>query len=124
MSAGLTVIAIILAVLGLYGLVLVTLQKRTKEIGIRKVLGANVGQLLSRFGRQFVLLIAIASIIGIPLSSFVIRSFLQDYSYSIGVEWWVILVSAVIMLGLCALTVLLQTNRIAKNNPVESLRYE
>ena len=124
MSAGLTVIAIILAVLGLYGLVLVTLQKGTKEIGIRKVLGANVGQLLSRFGGQFVVLIVVASIIGIPASSIVIQGFLQDYSYSIGLEWWVIVVSALIMLGLCVVTVLLQTSRIAKNNPIESLRYE
>ncbi|MBR10037.1 MAG: hypothetical protein CMP48_20405, partial [Rickettsiales bacterium] len=124
MSAGLTGIAIILAVLGLYGLVLVTLQKRTKEIGIRKVLGANVGQLLSRFGGQFILLILIASLIGLPLSYFAIQSFLQDYSYSIGMEWWVIGLSAFLMLGLCVFTVLLQTNRIAKNNPVESLRYE
>ncbi|MBE63460.1 MAG: hypothetical protein CMB89_13960, partial [Flammeovirgaceae bacterium] len=124
MSAGLTGIAIILAVLGLYGLVLVTLQKRTKEIGIRKVLGANVGQLLSRFGGQFILLVLIASLIGLPLSYFAIQSFLQDYSYSIGMEWWVIGLSAFLMLGLCVFTVLLQTNRIAKNNPVESLRYE
>ena len=123
-SAVLTVIAIILAILGLYGLVLITLLKKTKEVGIRKVLGANLSELLVLFGSQFVWLIGAAAIFGIPVSYWVIRQFLQDYSYSTGVEWWVIITAAFGMIFLCITTVLFQTNRITKNNPVESLRNE
>lgn len=123
-SAGLTVIAIILAILGLYGLVLITLLKKTKEVGIRKVLGANLAELLAQFGSQFMLLIGAAALLGVPISYWIISAFLRDYSYSTGVEWWVILAAAFGMIMMCVLTVLLQTNRITRNNPVESLRYE
>ncbi|MEQ8473985.1 MAG: FtsX-like permease family protein [Marinoscillum sp.] len=123
-SAILTVLAIILAVLGLFGLVLITLMKKTKEIGVRKVLGAGLMELLYLFGKHFLGLIGISAVIGIPVSYFLIKDFLQDYAYSTGVEIWVLMVSATVMIVICALTVLFQTGRIANNNPVESLRYE
>ncbi|WP_421875520.1 ABC transporter permease [Marinoscillum sp.] len=123
-SAGLTIIAINLAVLGLYGLVLITLIKKTKEIGIRKVLGASLSELLGHFGAQFILLVGGAAVLGIPISYLFVERFLQDYSYNTGVEWWVILTAALSMVVLCGFTVLLQTRRISHNNPVESLRYE
>lgn len=123
-SSVLTVLAIILAVLGLYGLVLITLMKKTREIGVRKVLGAGMLELLVLFCKHFLGLVAIAALIGIPVSYFVIQDFLQDYSYSTGVEMWVLMVSGVSLVLLCTLTVLFQTGRISNNNPVESLRCE
>lgn len=119
-----TVLAIVLAVLGLYGLVLITLMKRTKEIGIRKVLGATLAGLLGLFGKQFLILISCSILVGLPVSYFIIQAFLRDYAYSTGVEIWVLVVSAICLLAVCALTILLQTRRISANNPVESLRYE
>ncbi len=123
-SAGLTIIAVVLATLGLYGLVLMTLKKKVKEIGIRKVLGASLSQLLLGFGAQFMLLVAVAMLIGMAGSYWAIGYFMQGYSYNIGVELWVIFSAALLILLMSLATVMLHTNRISRNNPVDSLRCE
>ncbi len=124
LSAVFTVIAIILAGMGLYGLVLLTLMKKTKEIGVRKVLGADLPSLLSQVGRSFMMLIGIALLIGIPVSYWGIRRFLSDYPYTRGVEIPVLLIAAGSLLVLCLVTILFQTKRITANNPVETLKAE
>ncbi len=124
LSAVFTLIAIVLAVTGLYGLVLITLLKKTKEIGVRKVLGANVISLLGHYGKSFLTLIGMALLIGLPVSYWGILQFLQDYPYSRGVEAPVLIGASAGLFLLCVVTILFQTKRIASNNPVESLRAE
>ncbi len=124
MAAILTTVAILLAILGLYGLVLITFMKKYKEIGVRKVLGASQAILLKLYGRQFIQLVLLSIAIGFPISFGLISNFMQGYAYATGVELWVIATASLIMIVLCACTVLLQVRKIATNNPVDSLRYE
>lgn len=119
-----TVLAIIIAMLGLYGLVLMMLLKKTKEIGIRKVLGASLSQLMLLVGKDFALLLGAAIVVGLPLSYFFLKEWLQNYAYTNGIQWPVFLLSSVILLGIAVVTIMLQTDKISKNNPVDSLKYE
>ncbi|WOK08804.1 FtsX-like permease family protein [Imperialibacter roseus] len=119
-----TGLAIIIAMLGLYGLVLMMLIKKTKEIGIRKVLGASLPQLMLLVVKDFGLLLVAAILIGLPSSYFILKEWMQNYAYSNGVQWSVFLLSSAILLSIALATITLQTDRISKNNPVDSLKYE
>jgi len=123
-TASFTIVAIILAFVGLYGLILIAISTRYKEIGIRKALGATTGQLINHFGKQFIFLILIAICMGIPVSIYVISKFLEGYAYSISLEPWVFVLSALIIIGLSISILVLQARKVAFNNPVDSLRYE
>lgn len=117
-------LSIIIAVLGLYGLVMITLVRKTKEIGIRKVLGANLGQLLSLLSKEFLLLVVIAVIVGAPISYFVLMEWKAGFAYSINIGAGLILLSSFLLILISAVTIGFQTKKITRNNPVESLRWE
>ena len=117
-------LSIIIAVLGLYGLVMITLVRKTKEIGIRKVLGANLGQLLSVLSKEFLLLVAIAVLVGAPISYLALMEWKAGYAYSIDIGIGLILISSFLLILISVITIGLQTSRISRNNPVESLKYE
>lgn len=117
-------LSIIIAVLGLYGLVMITLVRKTKEIGIRKVLGANLGQLLTLISKEFLLLVVIAVLVGAPFSYFALMEWKAGFAYSINIGVGLILLSSLVLLLISAVTIGFQTKRITKNNPVESLRWE
>lgn len=117
-------LSIIIAILGLYGLVMITLVRKTKEIGIRKVLGANLPQLLSLLSREFLLLILIAVIIGAPISYLVLAEWKTGFAYSINIGAGLILLSSFLLVLISAITIGFQTKKITGNNPVESLRWE
>ncbi|MGB3466321.1 MAG: FtsX-like permease family protein, partial [Cyclobacteriaceae bacterium] len=119
-----TVLAILIALLGLYGLVMITMNRRTKEIAVRKVLGASLGNILLLLGRDFVLLILIAAIIGLPISYFILDKWLENYAYSNGVEWWILTSTAIGLVVISMATVLVQTRKVANGNPADSLKYE
>ena len=118
------VLSIIIAVLGLYGLVMITLVRKTKEIGIRKVLGANLGQLLALISKEFLLLVGIAVIVGAPVSYFALLEWKAGFAYSINIGFGLILISSIMLLLISVVTIGFQTKKITSNNPVDSLRWE
>ncbi|MEP1096103.1 MAG: ABC transporter permease [Cyclobacteriaceae bacterium] len=119
-----TILSILIAVLGLYGLVMITLVRKTKEIGMRKVLGANLGQLLLSISKEFILLVLIAVIIGAPISYFAVLEWKEGFAYSPDMGFGLIIGASVLLLLISILTIIFQTKRISGNNPVESLRCE
>ena len=117
-------IAIFIGCLGLYGLVMFMVEQRTKEIGIRKVLGASVQQLLVLFSGQFVKLLLLAFCLAAPLAYLLMRQWLQSFAYRIEISGWMFVACLLLSLLLVLLTVGYQSVRAARTNPVESLRKE
>ena len=119
-----TFLAIFIACLGLFGLASFATEKRTKEIGIRKVLGASISNIVIMLIKEFIVLIIIASVIAYPIAHYVINKWLQNFAYRINVGLATFLVSVVIALIITLITVGSQAVRAARANPVDSLRYE
>lgn len=123
MSAA-TGVAILISCMGLMGLVAFTITQRTKEIGIRKVLGASVGQLVALLSRDFLKLVLLANVIAVPLAWYAMQKWLQDFAYKIEISWWVFALAGVFALLIALLTVSFQAIKAALMNPVKSLRTE
>ena len=121
---GFSFVAIFLACLGLFGLSLFTAERRTKEIGVRKVLGATVWDIVQLLGSDFTKLILLALLLAFPVSYLVMNSWLSDYAYRIDISWWLFAVGAVFVIGISWITVSWHSVRVATVNPVESLRSE
>ncbi|MEM8927162.1 MAG: FtsX-like permease family protein, partial [Bacteroidota bacterium] len=119
-----SILSILIACLGLFGLATFNAQKRTKEIGIRKVLGATVGQISYRLTTDFLKMVALAIIISLPIGWYTMSKWLEDFSYRIEVQWWMLLMAAFIAITIAVLTVSYQSIRAAIVNPVKSLRTE
>jgi len=119
-----TFIAIVIACLGLYGLVSFMLMQRTKEIGIRKVLGASVPHIILKLSSEFIKWVLIANVIGWPIAWFITNKWLQNFAYRINLSVWMFVLSGSIALIIALLTVSWQSIRAATANPVESLRCE
>ncbi|MGN6602780.1 MAG: ABC transporter permease, partial [Ginsengibacter sp.] len=118
------ILAIIIASLGLFGLSAFVIEQRTKEIGIRKVLGASVQSVLLLVSKEFLLLVGIAFLISIPVTWWAMHSWLQDFAYRINISVWVFAIAGVIALLIGVLTVSFQAMKAALANPVKSLRTE
>lgn len=117
-------LAIIVAGLGLFGLATFLAEQRTKEIGIRKVLGASVASLLFMLSKEFMKWILIANLIAWPFAYYFMEKWLQDYAYRININWWIFVLTGTISLFIALLTVSFQAVKASTANPVESLRYE
>lgn len=117
-------IAILLACLGLLALAAYTTVQRTKEIGIRKVLGASVMSITALISSDFLKLVIIAVVIAVPIGWIAMQKWLQNFSYKIHIQWWVFVVSGLIAIIIAVLTVSLQAIRAGIANPVDSLRSE
>jgi putative ABC transport system permease protein len=117
-------LSIFIACLGLFGLATLAVARRTKEIGIRKVLGASEGQLVHLLSRDFLLLIGLAMALAWPVAWYAMRGWLADFAYKINLQPWVFAASGVIALLIAACTLVLQVLRAARANPVHSLRSE
>lgn len=103
---------------------LITLNKRVKEIAIRKVLGANLSGLLGILGTDFLTLVGIAILIGLPVSYLLLSEWMNNYAYSIGVQWTTLALAAFSLTMITITTILVQTKKVTSNNPTESLKYE
>jgi len=123
-SLSFSLLAIFIACLGLFGLTAYAAEQRTREIGIRKVLGASVGGIIRLLSRDFLRLVVVAMLIAFPLSWFVMGRWLQDFAYRISIGWEIFVVAAVLAIGIALLTVSFQAVRAALANPVRSLRSE
>jgi ABC-type antimicrobial peptide transport system permease subunit len=117
-------IAILIGCLGLYGLVAFLASQKTKEIGIRKVLGASVGQILNIFSKELLVLIVIAFLIAAPVSYYIMDYWLSDFEYRININVWVFVIAIGFTLLVAGLTTGFRSVRAAKANPVDSLRSE
>ena len=120
----LALIAILIACIGLYGISTLLLEKRTKEIGIRKVNGARVAEVLAMLNKEFVKWVVIAFIIASPIAWYVMHQWSQNFAYKTELSWWVFAAAGVIALIVALFTVSWQSWRVATRNPVEALRYE
>ncbi len=119
-----TILSILIACLGLFGLAAFNAEKRTKEIGIRKVLGASVPQITYRLSVDFLKLVGIAILISLPIGWYVMNKWLEDFSYRIDIPWWVFVLAAVLAITISILTVSYQSIKAAIVNPIKSLRTE
>ena len=119
-----TVLSILIACLGLFGLAAFNAQKRTKEIGVRKVLGASVGQITFRLTTDFLKMVGIAVLISLPIGWFLMKRWLQDFSYRIDIGVGILLFAALLAIAVAAITVSYQSIKAAIVNPVKSLRTE
>jgi putative ABC transport system permease protein len=117
-------LAVFMACLGLFGLTSYAIVRRTKEIGIRKVLGATLSNVIGLFTRDFARLVIIANVMAIPLVYYGSSRWLEDYAYKIPLDWGLFIVPAILILAVALMTVSLQTIIVASRNPVESLRHE
>lgn len=119
-----SVLGIFIAVLGLFGLSLFITEQRTKEIGIRKVLGASVTGLILLLSKEFTKWVLVANIIAWPVAYFYMKNWLQNFAYRTNIELWIFILSGVFALILALFTVSFQAVKAALANPVDSLRYE
>lgn len=117
-------IAIFISCLGLLGLAAYTAQVRTREIGVRKMLGASVSRIVGLLAQDFVKLVFIAILIATPLAWFVMYKWLQAYAYRIGIGWWVFVVAGSIAAAIAFVTISFQSIKAARANPVKNLRAE
>ncbi len=117
-------LAIFIACLGLFGLSAFMVKQRTKEIGIRKVLGASLQSMLMLLSKDYIKLLCIASLIALPIAYFSLQRWLESYMVRIQLSWWLFLIPVVIVIFIALLTVSFQTIRAALTNPVHSLRHE
>ncbi|GAB3958751.1 ABC transporter permease [Spirosoma harenae] len=117
-------LAIFIACLGLFGLAVFITEQRTKEIGIRKVLGASIAEILYLLSRQFIAWVAIAILIASPIAWYAMSRWLDNFAYRVEISWWVFVVAAFLAIGIAILTVSFQSLKAALMNPVKSLRAE
>ncbi|MDN3551101.1 ABC transporter permease [Mucilaginibacter aquaedulcis] len=119
-----TIMAIVISCLGLFGLAAFSAEQRSKEIGIRKVLGASVGGIVQLLSRDFLKLVLISIIIAVPVSYFAMDKWLQAFAYRIPLSWWMFAIAGIIAIGIALFTVSFQAIKAAVANPVKSLRTE
>lgn len=120
----LAVLAILISCLGLFGLASYAAEKRMKEIGIRKVMGASVRSIISLLSWQFMGLVLLANLFALPLAGWAIYVWLRDYAYRITLSWWVFVLAALLAFAIALVTVTVLAYRAAVANPVKSLRVE
>jgi putative ABC transport system permease protein len=119
-----TILSIFIACLGLFGLAAFNAEKRTKEIGVRKVLGASVSQISYRLTMDFLKLVGIAIFISLPIGWFAMNKWLEDFTYRIEISWWVLALAGFLAIAIAIITVSYQSIKAAIVNPVKSLRTE
>ena len=117
-------LAILIACLGLFGLSALTAERRTKEIGVRKVLGASVSRIVLLLSKDFLTLVGIAFVIAAPLAYLAVEAILQDFAYRIDLSWQIFLIAGLTALLVALLKVSFQSIKAAGTNPVKTLRYE
>jgi putative ABC transport system permease protein len=117
-------LAIVIACLGLFGLVTYASEQRTKEIGIRKVLGANVANIVAMISKEFLKLVFIAFLFAFPIAWWAMNKWLQDFAYRVNIGWWIFFIAGMVAILIALITVSFQAIKAAIANPVKSLRTE
>lgn len=117
-------LSILIACMGLFGLTIFVTRNRTKEIGVRKVNGARVSEILTMLNKDFVKWVAIAFVIATPVAWYAVQKWLEDFAYKTDLAWWIFALAGLMALGIALLTVSWQSWKAASSNPVEALRHE
>jgi ABC-type antimicrobial peptide transport system permease subunit len=118
------VLAIIISCLGLFSLAIYTAERRIKEIGVRKVLGASVSGITALLSKDFLQLVAIACLVAFPVAWWIMHDWLLNYEYRIEISWWIFFAAGFIAMVIALITVSFQAIKAAIANPVKSLRTE
>ena len=118
------IVAILISCLGLFGLAAYTAQVKTKEIGIRKVLGATVANIMQLLAKDFISLVFISLVIAVPIGWWAMHAWLQDFVFRINISWWIFVLAGFIAILIAMLTVSMHALRAALANPVKSLKEE
>lgn len=124
MFAFFTILSILIASLGLFGLAAFSAEQRTKEIGIRKVLGASIQNIVTILSKDFLKMVMIGFLIAVPIAWYFMNQWLQDFVYRIEIQWWMFVLAGLIAVMIAVLTISFQSIKAAMANPVESLRNE
>ena len=119
-----SIIAVLISCLGLFGLIVFTAEMKTKEIGVRKVLGASIFDIVNLLSKEFLVLVGIAILIAFPLAYYWLDNMLQSFAYRISIGWWIFAAAAIITIVLTLLTVSLQALKAATANPVKAIKSE
>jgi putative ABC transport system permease protein len=119
-----TIIALFITAIGIFVIAIYDAQRRTKEIGIRKVNGAQIGEIMLMLNKDFVKLVLLAFIIACPIVWYAMHKWLENFAYKIDISWWIFILAGLLAIGIAVLTVSWQSWRVAGRNPVESLKYE
>jgi hypothetical protein len=119
-----SVLAIFISCLGLFGLASFTVERRTKEIGVRKVLGASLVSIFGLISREFIVLVIIALVLAIVPAWYLMNNWLRNFAYSVDIQWWVFVLAGIFTIGVALLTVSFQSIKAALMNPAKSLRSE
>jgi ABC-type antimicrobial peptide transport system permease subunit len=117
-------LTILISCLGLFGLAAYTAERRTKEIGIRTVVGATVTNVIALLSKDFLRLVALASLVAFPLAWWIMNKWLEDFAYRINISWWVFVIAGGLAVVIALFTVSFQAIKAAIANPVKSLRTE
>ena len=117
-------LAIFIACLGLFGLSSLTAIQRTKEIGVRKVLGASVSSILGLVSKDYIILMLFAIVLAVPVAWWIMAGWLEGFASRIPLAWWIFVIPALVVMAIAILTVSIHTLKAARTNPVKSLRYE
>ena len=110
--------------MGLFDILVDKCLKRTKEIGVRKVNGAKISEILNLLNYEFIKWVAIAFVVATPIACYAMNKWLENFAYKTTLSWWIFALAGVLALGIALLTVSWQSWRAATRNPVEALRYE
>jgi putative ABC transport system permease protein len=119
-----SLLAVILSVMGLFGIIDNTILRKTKEIGIRKVNGARISEVMVMLNREFVKWVVFAFVLATPLAYYAMNKWLENFAYKTTLSWWIFMLAGVLALGITLLTVSWQSWKAAIQNPVEALKYE
>ena len=119
-----SILAMLLAALGIFGLANYSLKRRIKEIGIRKVNGAKISEVMTMLNKNFIIWVFIAFVVASPISYFAMHKWLENFAYKTTLSWWIFAFAGILALGIALFTVSLQSWKAASRNPVEALRYE
>jgi len=119
-----TLVSIIIAALGILGLVSYSVERRTREIGLRKVNGAHSVSIMMQVARKFLLLDLYAFVVAVPVTILLFKLWLRDFAFKTGISIWIVLLSLLLVLGITLVTVLLRARSASRMNPVDSIRHE
>ena len=119
-----SILAVVISCMGIFGLSVYQSEQRIKEIGIRKVVGASVGEIVLLLTRSFSKWVIVANVIAIPIAYYLLSKWLQDFAYRINISWWMFALAGGIALLIALATVSFKAIKAATANPVKSLRYE
>jgi putative ABC transport system permease protein len=121
---GFSGLSLVIACMGLFGLSVFTVRNKVKEIGIRKVLGANVPGIVGLLTKDFSTLVIVSAFIAAPLAWYIMRDWLLNFAFHVSIQWWVFIVTGVVALTVALLTVSVQSVKAAMENPTKNLRTE